>query len=118
VAGRDEMQAERLDEGRLADPGHSRDAEAKRIARRRRQRGQERIRARAMVGAARLEQRDRLGDGTSLRLRRGREHLVEQRLVVGRQHRGGAAFPQAACSDRWICSSTSLALAGIGVPGP
>ncbi len=44
----------------------------------------------AMVGAGRLEQRDRLGHRASLRLARSGEHRVEQGLISGRQHRDAA----------------------------
>ena len=82
------------------------------------QRGEQRVGALAMVGAGRFEQRDRLGDGAPLPLARRGEHRVEQLLIAGRQHRDAAAPRGARASERLICSSTSFALAGIGVPGP
>jgi hypothetical protein len=63
---RDQVQAQRLDEGALADAGHAGDAEAERLAGVRQQFGQQRVGLRAVVGAGGLEQRDRLGDGAAL----------------------------------------------------
>ena len=119
MAGADQLQAERLDEGRLADAGHSRNADPERVARRRRQRGQQSVGALAVVGAARLEQGDRLGDRATLRLARRASTLLRRTW----SSRGSIATRPgvqawAAASARLICSSTSLALAGIGVPGP
>ena len=90
-AGADELQAEGLDEGRLADAGNARDADPKRRPRRLGQRGEERVGALAMIDAGRFEQRDRLGDGAPLALARSGEHRGEHVLITGRQHRDAAA---------------------------
>ena len=85
----------------------------------RQQRVEQRIGALAMVGARRFEQRDRLGDRAALRGagwacdRAGERSSVSTaaRAMPGRQRFDHpCAF--------LICSSTSFALAGIGVPGP
>ena len=52
---------------RLADARHAGDAEAQRLAGVRQQRVEQRVGARAVVGARRFEQRDRLGDRAPLR---------------------------------------------------
>ena len=78
----------------------------------RQQRVQQRVGARAVVGAGRLEQRDGLGQRAALRRAGRAAHGIEQRLVGVGQHQAPAP------TDFLICSSTSLALAGIGVPGP
>ena len=111
----DQEQAQRLDEGALADARHAGDAEAERAAGVRQQRVQQLVGARAVVGARRLEQRDRLGHARGAApapaARARRRH---QRLVGGCSMRRA----QRCCRALRICSSTSLALAGIGVPGP
>jgi hypothetical protein len=75
----DQQQPEGLDEGRLAHAGHARDAQAKRLAGARQQRGEQLVGLRAVVGARRFEQRDGLGDGAALPHSLGaRERLFER----------------------------------------
>jgi hypothetical protein len=106
----DQGQTQRLDEGRLADPRHAGDAQSQRAAGRRQQRVEHLVGAGAVVGARRLQQRDRLGDRPPLRRAGLAAHAVDQRLIGRRQHQPPSALR--------ICASTSRALAGIGVPGP
>jgi hypothetical protein len=117
-----ELEPEALDEGRLADAGHTGDADAQRRLGRHRQGGEQRVGAPAMLGSLRFEQRDRLGHRPAPDLGRTGRDRVDESLIGGRQgrrrgHRLAAAAQCAATAWR-ICSSTSLALAGIGVPGP
>jgi len=112
VALVDQQQSQRFDEGRFADTGHARDAEAKGLAGAGQQRRQQLVGLRAMVGTGRFEQRDRLGDRAALRHAGRIDDRTFERLH-GVQH--GASQPATAAR---ICSSTSLALAGMGVPGP
>ena len=72
----------------------------------------------AMVGAGRLQEGDRLGDGAALPFAARRRDVVAQGLVGGRQRCHRRAAVQCAATAWRICSRTSLALAGIGVPGP
>src|SRR5258708_4309430 len=51
VAGADDVAAERLDEARLADPRHARDAEPHGVAARRQQRPEQRLGPTPVVGA-------------------------------------------------------------------
>jgi hypothetical protein len=106
----DQVQAQRLDEGALAHARHAADAQAQRLAGVRQQRGQQRIGLRAVVGAGRFEQGDGLGDGAAP----GHAPSRRQARIGHVRHSAGDSCPWAFR----ICSSTSLALAGIGVPGP
>lgn len=76
----DQMEAQRLDEGRLADTGHAGDAEPEGLAGVRQQRREQFVGLGAVIGARGFEQRDRLGDGAALNLR-----MVAQNPT---QHRG------------------------------
>ena len=62
VALVDQVQAQRLDQGRLADARHTAQAESERVAGVRQQGRQQGVRLRAVVGAGRLQQGDGLGD--------------------------------------------------------
>jgi hypothetical protein len=105
VALLDQMQAQGLDKGGFAHAGHTADAEAKTLAGVRQQRGQQRIALGAVVGAGGFEQGDGLGDGAALLGGAAMQDAVENRR---RDH----------ATALRICSNTSFALAGIGVPGP
>ena len=101
-----QVQAQGFNEGGLAHARHAADAQTERLARVGQQRREQLICLRAVIGAGGFEQRDRFGHGAALQ---------------------GAIAPHNAALDRFrghaatalrICSSTSLALAGMGVPGP
>ena len=77
---------------------------------------QQRVGAQAVVLARRLQQRDGLGHRTALARAGLAEHVIQQ-LLIG-QHGPGQCVCQALTWALRICSSTSFALAGIGVPGP
>ena len=66
----------------------------------------------AVVGAGGFEQRDGLGHGAALHRRSAVQQTLQQ--LIRRQ----ANVPSNQATAFLICSSTSLALAGIGVPGP
>ena len=101
----DQVQAQCLDEGALAHAGHAADAQSESAAGVRQKPGQQRIGLLAVVGAGGLQQRDGLGHGTALDGGTARD---DAGLDLLRRH--ATAF--------LICSSTSFALAGIGVSGP
>ena len=83
----------------------------------RQQRGEQRVGLRAVVGAGRFEQRDGLGDGAALR-RAGRAGSDAEQAGIGSADGGQIRRRITAPVAFRICSSTSFALAGIGVPGP
>jgi len=104
----DQVQAQRFNEGGLAHARHAADAQAKGAPGVRQHGGQQFVGLQAVVGTRRFEQRDRLGHGAALRWRLAVQQALQD-LV-----RAHEAQPWAFL----ICSSTSLALATIGVPGP
>ena len=105
VAQSDEIQAQRLDKGGLAHAGHAADAQTKRFAGVGQQRCEQFVALRAVIGAGRFEQRDGFGHGAALHGSIAMQHALQQRAWVH-------------ATALRICSSTSLALAGMGVPGP
>ena len=62
----DQEQAERFDEGRLADAGDAGDAQAHRVAGVGEKRVEQGVGSMAVVGAGGFEERDGLGDGAAL----------------------------------------------------
>ncbi|MCY1552938.1 hypothetical protein D9M68_893720 [compost metagenome] len=105
MAQADEIQTQRFDESALAHAGHAADTQPEGLPRVRQQRRQQLVSQCAVIGAGRFEQRDGLGHGAALHGASAGQHAG---LQLGRNH--ASAF--------LICSSTSFALAGIGVPGP
>jgi hypothetical protein len=79
----DQPDAQRLDEGRLAGPRHAGDADADRLAGTRQQRVQHLLRALLVIAAGRLDQRDRLGQRTTL----AGQHAVDQGLIGSSKRR-------------------------------
>jgi hypothetical protein len=100
----DQVQAQRFNEGGLAHARHAADAQAEDLPGVRQQRREQFIGLRPVVGPGGFQQRDGFGNGAAL-----------GRAIGTKNARGEVHF--AAIALR-ICSSTSLALAGIGVPGP
>ena len=94
VAALHQEQPQALDEGRLADPRHARDAQPQRAAAVRQQRVDQFVGAQPVVLARGFEQRDGLGDGTALHRPVRAEHAVDQRLVGDGSHRlSGRRWP-------------------------
>jgi hypothetical protein len=90
----------------LPTPGTPLMPRRKALAGVRQQGGEQLVGLRAVVGPGGLQQGDGLGHGAALH---GRAAVHDALQPVARNH--------VQCALR-ICSSTSLALAGIGVPGP
>ena len=105
MAQANQIQAQRLDEGGLAHAGHAADAESERFAGVGQQLREQLVALRAVIDAGRFEQRDGFGHGTALHDSIAMQHALQQRAWVH-------------ATALRICSSTSLALAGMGVPGP
>ena len=121
VALGDQEQAQGFDEGALADAGHARQADAQRTPRRGQQCVEQRVGACTVVRPRALQQRDGLGHGAALHRPGRADDAVVQGLVgfgQGHSRRGVDMGIQTAAAWALICSSTSLALTGIGVPGP
>src|SRR5439155_12371693 len=107
----DQMEAESLDEGALAHPGHAAHADAGGAARVGEHELEEPLRRALVVGARALDQRDRLGE----RAAAPRTHVGGQRLGAARRRwRHYAAVPPPSP----ISWSTRRAAFGIFVPGP
>jgi len=81
----DQVQPERLDEGRLAHAGNAGNAQPEGAPGARQQRVEQRVGAGAVVGPGRLEQRDRLGHRAPLHRRLRAGDAGSQGLLGGRQ---------------------------------
>ena len=115
VALRDQRQTKRFNEGGLAHAGNTADANAKRLAGVRQQLGEQLVALRTVIGARGLQQGDALGHGAALH--HGVLPQDARQPVVAALHHGPFSLFAQAWAAR-ICSNTSLALAGMGVPGP
>jgi hypothetical protein len=103
MAARDQMQAERFDEGRLTHAGRAADTDADRSQRVRQQRLQHGLPASLVIAPGRLDERDRLRERTPLAgAHAGHERLVGRRQRRSRMFRNHAGDTTAvALPQRW-----------------
>ena len=100
-----QKQTQGFNEGGLTHTRHTTDTESKRFARMRQQAREQFICQHSIRWQCGLEQGNGLGHGTALNRRLTLQHTLHEVFRIQ---------PNAFL----ICSSTSLALAGMGVPGP
>ena len=114
----DQVQAQGFNEGAFANAWHAADAQAERSACLGQQLREQSVGLLAMIRARGLQQCDGLGHAATLHRRATVHDGVKQRGGSQRAHGHALGLDQAAPKALRICSSTSLALAGMGVPGP